>query len=418
MKKLDWFIARRYLASRKQGRFLSFITWIALGGITVGVTALILVIGVMNGMQEELRDKILGSTPHILVLQHGTSLRMDDWRSVLGTVREMDRTLGASPFVLTQVATGRDDYAQSADLYGVSADAAETSGAAVTDMEASIQSGLYSLEGTESGLPPLLVGSRLAERLQVFRGDTLVLYSLENIRMDPFGNPSPAIRQYEVTGTFTTGMYDYDIRNMYAPLEAVQNLLGIEEEDQVSGIGVRVDDAWAATEVGNTIRRELGSPYYVESWITTNQSLFSALRLEKLVMGLILFLIIVVAAFNIVSTLVMVVVDRTSEIGILKSMGMSDRQVLRVFMLQGLWIGMIGTVLGTLFGSLGAWILHRYEVIPIPPDVYFIDRLPVSLHPLEVLMIMTLSILVAFAATIYPALQASRLQPVEAIRHE
>jgi lipoprotein-releasing system permease protein len=156
----------------------------------------------------------------------------------------------------------------------------------------------------------------------------------------------------------------------------------------------------------------------VESWITTNQSLFSALRLEKLAMALILFLIVIVAAFNIVSTLVMVVVDRTREIGILKSMGMSDRQVLRVFMLQGLWIGIIGTALGTALGSFAAWILHRFEIIPIPPDVYFIDRLPVSLDPADVLLIVMVSIVIAFAATIYPALQASRLQPVEAIRHE
>jgi lipoprotein-releasing system permease protein len=201
-------------------------------------------------------------------------------------------------------------------------------------------------------------------------------------------------------------------------MEAVQNLLGIVESDAVSGIGARTVDPWRANEIVERIREKLSFPYYVQSWTTTHSSLFSALTLEKMAMGIILFLIVVVAAFNIVSTLVMVVVDRTREIGILKSMGMTDKQVLRVFVLQGLWIGVIGTGLGTALGFLLSWILDTYEIIQIPPDVYFVDRLPVSIHPMDVGLIVGASVLVAFAATIYPALQASRLEPVEAIRHE
>lgn len=416
MNSLDWFIARRYLASRRGGRFLSFITWIAVGGIAVGVTALIVVIGVMTGMQEDLRSKILGSTPHVMVLQQGTSLRMDSWQELMAEMAEHPSVTAVSPFILTKVALLRGgDYAQAADLYGVSPDPDLLP---VTDMEADLREGVLALSETESGLPPLVLGTRLAERMQIFKGDTLVLISLENIRRDPFGNMSPAIRQFEVTGTFTTGMYEYDIGNMYAPLEAAQDLLGMRETDQVSGIGARVVDPWMAQEVASELRSTLGFPFYVESWITTNRSLFSALKLEKLAMGLILFLIIMVAAFNIVSTLVMVVVDRTREIGILKSIGMTDAQVLRIFMLQGLWIGVMGTILGTALGCFLAWILHRFEVITIPPDVYFVDRLPILIHPADILLIVSISILVAFLATIYPALQASRLAPVEAIRHE
>jgi lipoprotein-releasing system permease protein len=213
-------------------------------------------------------------------------------------------------------------------------------------------------------------------------------------------------------------MYDYDMNNAYAPLEQVQSLLGMRARDQVSGLGVRLADPWTAEEVGAALQEELGPLYYTESWITTNNSLCAALRLEKLAMGVILFLIVVVAAFNIVSTLVMVVVDRTSEIGILKSMGMSDPQVLRVFVLQGFAIGVLGTVLGTGFGLLLSWILDTYQIIRIPADIYFIERLPVSVDPWDIGVIVLVSLLISLVATIYPALQASRLEPVEAIKHE
>ncbi|MFW6199599.1 MAG: FtsX-like permease family protein [Gemmatimonadota bacterium] len=413
--RLAWFIARRYLAPQGQGRLLSFITWIALGGVTVGVTALIAVIGVMTGMQEDLQDKILGSSPHIIVLQRGSSLRMDDWRSVRDSVLTVDGVEAAAPFLLTEVALMREEYAQPADLYGIPMGEDLPP---VTEMEEEIRTGVHSLQATESGLTPLLVGSRLADRMQVFQGDTLVLISLENIRTNPLGGLDPAMRQFEVTGTFTTGMYDYDVRNIYAPLPAVQDLLDLEEGDRVSGIGVRTVDPWQVDEIESRLREALRFPYYVQSWTTTNSSLFAALTLEKLALGVILFLIVVVAAFNIVSTLVMVVVNRTREIGILKSMGMTDEQILHVFVLQGSWIGIIGTILGTVFGFALLWVQDTFQIIRIPPDVYFVEELPVVVDPVDVGLIVGASILVAFLATIYPALQASRLQPVEAIRHE
>jgi lipoprotein-releasing system permease protein len=419
MANLDWFLARRYLGARRSQGFLSLITWIALGGITVGVTALIVVLAVMTGAQEDLRSGILGSTPHVMVLQQGPSLRLDDWRTVRDSIMQLEEVVAAAPFLLTKVAITRGDpgseYAQTADLYGVSTEAQEI---AVTEMEADIQAGDLPLGPTESGLPPLILGDRLADRMLLFPGDTVLLVSLENVRTDAFGGYNPAIRRFEVTGTFSTGMYDFDIRNIYAPIPAAQDLLSIQDEGRVSGIGVRIQDPWAAAEVGRNLRTRLGFPYFVESWITTNRALFSALRLEKLAMGLILFLIGLVAAFNIISTLVMVVADKTREIGILKAMGMPDRRILRVFIYQGLWIGIIGTVLGAAFGLGLSWLLDTYEIIRIPPDVYFVDRLPISLRPLDVVLIVVATIAVAFLATVYPALQASRLEPVEAIRHE
>ncbi|MCK5651825.1 MAG: ABC transporter permease [Gemmatimonadetes bacterium] len=417
MKRLSWFIARRYLAARKGGWYLSFITLVSLGGVTVGVMALVVVIGVMTGMQDDVRERILDATPHVFVFEYQsqTSLRMDDWEEVLDSVRQVEGVVGAAPFLLTKVALRRDEYAQVGDLYGVSL---ENSDMAVTGLDDEIYRGIHSLETTESGLSPLLVGARLAERMQLFKGDTVILIGLENFRTDPFGNLSPSIRNFEISGTFQTGLYDFDVGNLYARLADVQDLLGIQEIGQVSGLGIRTTDPWLADDIGDDIVAHLGLHYYVQSWMTTNQALFSALKLEKLAMALILFLIVVVAAFNIVSTLVMVVVERTREIGILKAIGMADRQVLRVFMLQGVWIGVIGTVLGTASGCALAIALDRYDLIQIPPDIYLLDHLPVNLNPLDVAIIALASIVVSVAATVYPAIQASRLDPVEAIRHE
>lgn len=417
MRALDWFIARRYLASRKKGRFLSLITWISLGGITVGVTALIVVLGVMNGMQEEIRGKILGSTPHVLILEHGSSLRMAAWPDVAAEVREVDGVEAVQPFIVSRVALLRSaDYAQTADFYGVSLDADTAN--PVTDIERDFARGNFDLEVREGEPFPVVLGSRLASRMGIVRGDTIQVVSLERFSTSPYGHFTPSVRRFEVRGTFSTGMYEYDMEHMYAPLEVLQGFLGLAGDDVVSGLGVRVDRPERATDLGHQISDILGPRYYAESWTVSNQALFAALELEKIAMGIILFLIVIVAAFNIVSTLVMVVVERTPEIGILKSMGMTDGGILRIFLLQGVSIGVLGTLLGTGFGLLLSWILHRYQIVQIPPDVYFIDRLPVSVHASDVLLIAGGSILISLVATIYPSLQASRLQPVEAIRHE
>jgi len=398
---------------------LSLITWIALGGVTVGVTALIVVIAVMTGMQEDLRGKILESTPHVLVLEQGSALRLSNWRAVVDTALSVDGVVGAAPFILSQVnlVRGQGDarYSQPASLYGVRVDS--TQSAVATDMERKILDGALNLKRPASGLDPILVGTGLADRMQLYQGDTVIVMSLENLKPSLLGM-SPTMRNFEVTGTFTTGMYDYDTQNVYTTLEDAQDILGLTATDQVSGVGVRTTDPDLATRVGDAIQTKLGFPYYVESWITTNRALFSALKLEKIAMVLILFLIVVVAAFNIVSTLVMVVADRTREIGILKAVGMTRRGILSVFILQGAWIGITGTVAGTGLGVFLCWIMDRYQIIKIPPDVYFVDHLPVSLRPTDVLLIVGGSIAIAFAATIYPALQASRLEPVDAIRHE
>jgi lipoprotein-releasing system permease protein len=414
MKGLEWYIARRYLASRRRGRFLSLITLISVGGIFLGVTALITVIGVMTGLSRDLQAKILGSNPHVFVFEQGQGFRMGAWREVLDRVRTVPGVVAAEPFVMTQVAiTPTGEYAQPGTMYGIDTESASPP---ITEIEARIRTGELYLGPTNSGHYPLLLGSRLADRIGAIPGEVVTIGSFENIRTGPLGELVPVLRNFEVTGVFSTGMYEYDTQHMYTTMPAAQDLLDLE--DRVSGIAVNITDPWQAARVNQEIDTALGFPYWTTNWMILNSSLFSALKLEKIAMAVILFLIVVVAAFNIISTLIMVVTDKTREIGILKSMGLTDAGVLRIFMLQGLAIGLIGTILGTLGGLGLVALLDRYEFIELPGDVYFVDTLPVALEVQDVMLIILLSVLIAFTATLYPAWQASRLMPVEAIRHE
>lgn len=415
---LDWFLAWRYLTARKQGKLLSFITFISLGGVTVGVMALIVVLAVMSGAQKDFRAAILSSNAHVVVLENGSDIRMSDWQEVLARAETVEGVTVGSPFILTTVGLKQADvdYTQTAQLYGVRADTTAVEG--VTDVEARIQEGIYNLQETESGRPPILLGSGLANRILAYPGDRLTVIALENIQVGALGVPAPKLMEFEVTGSFTTGMYDTDTRSAYVRLEDAQDLLGLLEDDVVSGLGLQTEDPGRADEVAENLREVLGFEYTPVSWETNNRALFSAMELEKLILGLILFLIVLVAAFNIVSTLVMVVADKTREIGILKSMGMTDRGILRVFIFQGAWIGIVGTGLGTTLGLLVSWVLDTFPIIRIPPEVYFVERLPVEIELGDVTLVVAASVVLALVATIYPAIQAARLQPVEAIRHD
>lgn len=412
---LDWYLARRYLASRKQGRLLSFITAIALGGVIVGVTALIVVTGVMTGMQSELKEKILATNAHVVVLEAGTNLRLYDFDEVLERIRSFDGVRAAAPVVLSSVALVRNQYSRSVNLVGIQAD---TSGVSTTPLEQSILDGVLSLEIPPSGERPMLVGVGVADVMSLFPRDSVQAIAFEKLTIDPGqGLPIPSVRRFEITQSFSSGIFETDNGTVYVRLEDAQELLGLDAST-ASVIAVQLHDVDAADAVAEAMNRELGIPYQAQSWSERNRALFAALKLEKLAMGLILFLIVLVAAFNIVSTLVLVVADRTREIGILKSMGMTDRGVLRVFVLQGAWIGIVGALVGCVLGAVIGWTVDYFGLIRIPPDVYFVSQLPVHIDPLDVLLVFLASAVVAFLATIYPARQAAQLQPVEAIRHE
>ena len=293
-------------------------------------------------------------------------------------------------------------------------------GVPLSEIERGILAGDYSM-GPETPppgeLPGLLIGYGLAGQLGVIAGDTVIVATLENLKTDAFGNFQPPIRQFVVTGSFRTGMWEYDNNNVYVWLPAAQDLLGLPP-DTIGMLAANVTEPWSAGEVSLRILDELGFGYTTDDWTVRNGALFSALQLEKLAMTVILSLIVIVAAFNIVSMLTMVVADKRREIGILKSMGMTDGGVLRIFMIQGLTIGAVGTLIGGTVGGLAIYVIDRYELIKIPGEVYFLDRLPLALDPLDVVLVLTLSMAVAFVATIYPALQAARLEPVDAIRDE
>lgn len=412
--KLEWYIGRRYLASRRGTRFLSLITAISIGGVTVGVMALIIVTAVMTGLQTDLRDKILGTNPHIWLTTFGETMRLDNWEASLARVRKLPGVVAAAPYVHTEVGfTNRAGYAEAAILRGVDAGA---EGPPVTDIAGMIRRGEVRLGETRSGYPPLLVGASLADRFGLYEGDVVDVISMQGATMNPMGGLQPRLRKFEVAGRFKTGMYEYDNKFIYTNMAAARDVANLGSA--VSGLEIRVPDPMDADLVGRELEKSMGYPYRAEDWKSMNSSLFSALKLEKLAMMVILLLIVIVAAFNIISTLVMVVTDKTREIGILKSMGLTARRVQRIFMLQGLVIGVVGSTLGAVGGLVLTWVIDRYELIKIPGDVYFVDHLPVAWDPVDVLVILVSSVAISFVATIYPSRQAAGLLPVEAIRHE
>ncbi len=414
--RLEWAIARRYLQSRRKGRFLSLNTIIATGGVTVGVMALVVVLGVMNGLRDDLRERILVANPHLRMLTFGRGLRIDNWEGALAEVRKDPDVVAAAPEVISQsILTAGRDYAEAVNILGYEVD---TGSVAVTTLPQTIVQGDLRFATTSDAVDGgVLVGDRLADRLGVQVGDVVTLIPPKPPRVNAaLGLAVPRLFQYEVTGIFRTGMYQYDNQFVVMERKAAQHFAGLG--DAISGIEIRVRDPDRAPEVGQRLEQRLGFPFRALDWQAQNAGLFSALQLEKLAMGLVIFFIMIVAASNIVGTLTMVVTDKTREIGILQAMGMTRRAIGRIFLLQGALIGLVGTALGLALGLAVAYIVDRSGWVRIDPAVYFIDRLPVHVEWQDVLVVVVASCALALVATLIPSRAAARLTPVDAIRHE
>ena len=396
---LEASIAWRYLRSRRGSGLLSLISAIAIAGVVVGVAALILIMGVMNGLQRDLRDKILIASPDVRVVTVGNSMRMERWRDALARIRAMPHVVAAAPVVFTfgVVGLGTQGYATGAQIVGLEPQARGVVNA--TSVRSHAVAGDFTFRDETGQLRGAVLGRRLAEQLNAVVGQKISIVTRANTSINPLtGTLVPTLEQFEVTGIFETGMFEYDNAYLYVALPRAQRLAGLDSA--VTGIEVRTDDRWHADQVARQLADRLGFPYYARDWQDQNSSLFQALKLEKLGMSVILLLIVVVAAFNIVSTLTMVVTDKTREIGILKAMGL------------------VGTLGGLAVGLGAALALDRFRLIRLDPSVYFIDHLPVATDATDVAITVMGSLAIAALATVYPARQAARLYPIEAIRHE
>lgn len=416
MKELEFAIAWRYLRSRRGSRLLSLISVIAIGGVLVGVSALIVIMGVMNGLQRDLREKILVGSPDLRVLPYGSDMRMPGYSELLTRVRQVPGVVAAAPFVQTQgLVRNLGGYMVGTQVVGIVP--AGQPGDDVTTIREHVILGDFSFARDSVALPGAVLGKLLASKLNAFPGDTVVLLGAAGLDMNAStGTIVPRADSVVVSGVFETGMYEYDDSYLYLALESGQRFAGYGGD--VTGIEVRAADRWRAPMLADSLRAKLESSVYIRDWQEQNRSLFQALKLEKLGMSVILLLIVVVAAFNIVSTLTMVVSDKTREIGILRAMGMPAASIRRIFLYQGVVIGAVGTGGGLVLGLGVAMLLEKYRLIALDPSVYFIDHLPVSIQPVDVLMITVASVAIAALATLYPANQAATLYPVEAIRHE
>jgi lipoprotein-releasing system permease protein len=417
--RYEWFIGLRYLKAKRKQTFISIITVISIAGVAVGVMALIVVLAVMSGFEKTLKEKILGTQAHLVLLK-ASQEGMDHYEEVAKKAEEVKGVVSAAPFIFNQVMLSSESNVSGVVLKGIDPDRVGK----VTELAHNLKAGrLQDLKTVQEGdLPGIILGVELAKHLSVSINDTIqVISPLGTIT--PMGM-MPKMKRFRVKGIFQSGMYEYDNTMAYVSLEGAQKFFSMGAH--VTGIEIKTDDIYHVKGIGKEIRQRMGFPFWTKDWMEMNRNLFAALRLEKIAMFIILVLIVLVAAFNIISTLIMVVIEKNKDIAILKSMGAPSKGILKIFIIEGLVIGVVGTVLGTILGLGAAFNLEKitgfvenlFGFKILASDVYYIDKLPSQVNPIDVGMIVMTAILISLLATLYPSWRASKLDPAEALRYE
>jgi lipoprotein-releasing system permease protein len=406
------FIALRYLKSKKKKKGLSFSTIISIGGVSVGVMALLIVLSVMSGFHEDLQKKILGANAHAVVLSYRGQI--EDYKTLMEELKKEPSIISSSPFVLGQVMVSSGKRSHGIFLRGIEIETEMKT----TDILKAIKDG--NIEGLKiekelnKEIPSIILGKELALMLGVWVGDTVNVISPIG-EIGPLGM-LPKVKQFEVAAIFEIGMFEYDTNLSLVSLRSAQQFFGYG--NNITGIELRLDNIYKAADVREDLNKKLRFPYYVRDWMQMNKNLFAALKLEKLAMFIILTLIIIVASFNIISTLMMNVMEKQKEIAILKAMGATNKGIMMIFMLQGLFIGLIGTTIGVTGGYLIGKFVHDYEIIKLPADIYYLSKLPVKMKLFDFVVVSFSAIAISFLSTIYPSYRAAKLNPVEPLRYE